>query len=326
MSLRRMEPTKTMSKVSMLRQRTLREKVHCSGIGLHSGKTILVELLPAPENTGIVFVRCDLPNHPEIRAHAAHVTDTTLATTLSADGASVATVEHLLAALSGLGIDNVRIMVDGSEVPIADGSAAPFVALLQAAGIEHQRQIKHFLVIKKEVKVTDGNKTARIVPAARLRISCALDFDHPLISAAPLHFDYSEKAFVRELAAARTFGFLQDVELLRKRGLALGGSLHNAIVIDGYQVLNKEGLRFSDEFVRHKILDALGDMALFGMPVLGRLDLQRSGHALNCALVRAVLADAKAFCVVQPAVPLSGPGARDEAAGFDWLDAAQGMA
>ncbi|RYF04232.1 MAG: UDP-3-O-acyl-N-acetylglucosamine deacetylase, partial [Deltaproteobacteria bacterium] len=308
----------------MLRQRTLREKIQCTGVGLHSGKQIRLEMLPAPEDTGIVFVRCDLPNHPEIRACASHVTDTTLATTLSAAGASVATVEHLLAALSGLGIDNVRIMVDGAELPIADGSAAPFVALLQAAGIERQRRNKRFLVIKKEVRVSDGDKVARIVPASRLRISCALDFDHPLISATPLHFDYSEKAFVRELAPARTFGFLEDVEALRARGLARGGSLDNAIVIDAYKVLNQEGLRFSDEFVRHKLLDAMGDMALFGMPLLGRLSLHRSGHALNCALVRAVLSDAKAFCVVQPALQPHGRDAQQEGNTFELLDDVQG--
>jgi UDP-3-O-[3-hydroxymyristoyl] N-acetylglucosamine deacetylase len=311
----------------MLRQRTVRAKLTCVGVGLHSGKSIRLELLPAPEDSGIVFVRTDLPGHPELPASVEHVGDTTLATTLTVGGASVGTVEHLLAALMGLGIDNARVMLDGPEVPILDGSAAPFVRLLQEVGLEKQRRARRYLVIKKEVVVHDGDKRARLSPSPRLKITCGLDFDHPLISPAPLTFEYSEKSFVRELAPARTFGFLHDVEALRRRGLACGGSLENAIVIDSYKVLNPEGLRFSDEFVRHKLLDAIGDMALFGMPILGRLHLHRSGHALNCQLVQAVLADSKAFEVVQPAHRVPGRHAAGDGVSFDMLgDIAQGIA
>jgi UDP-3-O-[3-hydroxymyristoyl] N-acetylglucosamine deacetylase len=310
----------------MLRQRTIREKVGCIGVGLHSGQMIRLEMLPAPEDSGITFVRSDLPRHAELRACAEHVSDTTLATTLAVKGASVGTVEHLLAALAGLGIDNLQVSVDGPEVPILDGSAAPFVALLQQGGIERQSRARRYLVIKKEVRVGEGEKIARLSPGPRLRITCSLDFDHPLISPLPLRFDFTEKAFVRDLAPARTFGFLQDVEALRERGLARGGSLDNAIVIDAYKVLNPEGLRFSDEFVRHKLLDAIGDIALFGMPVVGRLHLQRSGHALNCALVKAVLSDPKAYQVVQPALQARSRELGADATGFELLEAAQTMA
>lgn len=294
----------------MIRQRTIREKVHCTGVGLHSGKPMKIELLPASEDSGIVFVRADLG--VELRASVEHVTDTTLATTLSTthDGkrVDVATVEHILAALAGLGIDNLRILVSGPEIPIMDGSAAPFVEMLLAAGIEEQRKSKRFLVIKREVKVTDGDKVARVSPGPGLKITCSLDFDHPLIPPTPFKFDFSESAFRRELVRARTFGFLRDVEALRARGLALGGSLDNAVVIDHYRVLNPEGLRYPDEFVRHKLLDAIGDLSLFGMPLIGRVHLSRSGHALNTRLVRAVLADAKNYEIVEPsAAPATEP-------------------
>ncbi len=311
----------------MLRQRTVRAKLTCIGVGLHSGQAIKMELLPASEDVGIVFVRADLPGQPEVPVAASQVANTDLATTLAVPGASVGTVEHLLAALMGVGIDNARIILDGPEVPILDGSAAPFVRLVQEVGIEQQRAARRFLMIRKEVVVRQGDKRARLLPASRLSITCSLDFDHPLIPPAPLNFVFSEEAFVRELAAARTFGFLQDVEALRRRGLARGGSLDNAIVIDGYKVLNPEGLRYSDEFVRHKVLDALGDMALFGMPLLGRLQLQRSGHALNCMLVQAVLADRKAFEVVQPAMQVPDTQSLAGMTPFDLLgDVAQSPA
>ena len=288
----------------MLRQRTIREKASCVGVGLHSGRQIKVEVLPAPEDSHITFVRSDLPSHPELRACIDNLADTTLATTLATgvngSRATVGTVEHLLAALTGLGIDNVRILIDGPEVPILDGSAGPFVDMLLSAGIERQRKPKRFLVIKKEIKVRDGDKVARIVPGNGLKVTCSLDFDHPLISPTPFCFEYSERAFRKEVARARTFGFLQDVEALRARGLARGGSLDNAIVIDSYRVLNPEGLRFPDEFARHKLLDAIGDLSLFGMPVVGRVYLHRSGHALNTKLVRAVLNDPKAYEIVTP--------------------------
>jgi UDP-3-O-[3-hydroxymyristoyl] N-acetylglucosamine deacetylase len=203
----------------------------------------------------------------------------------------------LLAAAAGLGIDNIRVLVDGPEIPILDGSAQPFVELLRNASIVQQCKPKQFLVIKKELEITDGDKVARIEPGFGLHITCSIDFDHPLISPAPYRFQFSECAFERELAQARTFGFMRDMEMLWARGLARGASLDNAVVIDDYGIANSEGLRFSDEFVRHKVLDALGDFALFGMPVIGRIYLQRSGHALNTQLVRAVLADPSIYDV-----------------------------
>lgn len=299
----------------MLMQRTLIEKASCRGIGLHSGAPITLEMLPAPCDAGIVFVRTDLPGHPEVKACIENVADTTLATSLavaySGGTAQVGTVEHILSALAGLGVDNVRILLDGPEVPILDGSAGPFVDLMTHAGIESQRRPKQCLVIKKEVKQVDGNKVARVSPGRSMRIQCSLDFDHPLISPTPYSFELSEAGFRREIARARTFGFLQDVEALQARGLARGGSLENALVIDEYRVLNPEGLRFANEFVRHKVLDAIGDLSLFGMPVMGRIFLHRSGHALNTQLVRAVFADPKSYEVVTPSLAQAQSAAYD---------------
>jgi UDP-3-O-[3-hydroxymyristoyl] N-acetylglucosamine deacetylase len=260
--------------------------------------------LPAAENNGITFVRTDMRRHAELRACIDHLGDTTLATTLQAgvngSRAMVGTVEHLLAAFAGMGIDNAQVLVDGPEIPVMDGSAGPFVELIKTAGIEPQRSLKRFLVVKKEVKVEDGNKHARVVPGVGLTVECKVDFDHPLIPPTPFRFELSEKGFARDLAWARTFGFLKDVEALRAKGLARGGSLDNAVVIDQYRVLNPEGLRYPDEFVRHKVLDAMGDLSLFGMTIIGRVDLYRTGHALNTRLVRAVLRDPKAFEIVVP--------------------------
>ncbi|HET6344776.1 MAG TPA: UDP-3-O-acyl-N-acetylglucosamine deacetylase [Myxococcota bacterium] len=313
----------------MLRQRTLREKASCTGVGLHCGRQIKLELLPAPEDHGITFIRTDLPRHPELRACIEHLAETTLATTLAVGGgaerASVGTVEHLLAALAGLGVDNARVLLDGPEVPILDGSAGPFVDLLLGAGIELQRRPKKYLVIKKEVRVRDGDKVAKIAPGSGTRITCSLDFDHPLIPPAPYRFEFSERAFQREVARARTFGFLQDVEALRSRGLARGGSLDNAIVIDEYQVLNPEGLRFPDEFARHKLLDAIGDLSLFGMPVVGKVSLHRSGHALNTQLVKAVLDDPKSHDIVVP-VPEQLGSVGHEGRAFELFEAIKSIA
>ena len=288
----------------MLRQRTIREKATCTGIGLHSGQSVKLEILPAPEDNGITFVRTDMCRHAELRACIDHVGDTTLATTLSVgvngSRAVVGTVEHLLAALMGLGIDNARVLVDGPEIPVLDGSAAPLVNLMRKAGLESQRKLKRFLVIKKEIEVKEEGKRARIMPGPGLAIECSVDFDHPLIPPTPYRFEFSERGFQRDLARARTFGFLKDVEQLRAAGLARGGSLDNAVVIDQYQVLNPEGLRYPDEFVRHKVLDAIGDLSLFGMTVIGKLELCRSGHALNTTLVSKVLKDRKAYEIVVP--------------------------
>ncbi len=287
----------------MIRQRTIREKVSCLGVGLHSGREVRVELLPAPACSGVTFVRTDLSSSTDIKASVGSVANTTLATTLAAgvngSRAEVSTVEHLLSALTGLGVDNIRVLVHGPELPILDGSAAPWVELLISAGLEEQKQSKRFLVIKREVKVQDGAKLAKLSPGHGLRITCSLDYDHPVIASAELRYEFSEASFRRELMRARTFGFLRDVEALRARGLALGGSLDNAVVIDGYRVMNPDGLRYPDEFVRHKVLDALGDLSLFGMPVIGKLALKRPGHALNTLLVKAVLSDPRNFAVVE---------------------------
>jgi UDP-3-O-[3-hydroxymyristoyl] N-acetylglucosamine deacetylase len=289
----------------MLRQRTVREKITCRGVGLHSGHQVTAEILPAPEDNGITFVRSDMSRHAELRACIHHVGDTTLATTLkvgvNGSRATVGTVEHLLAALMGLGVDNARVLVDGPEVPVLDGSSGPWVELLRSAGLESQRKLKRFLVIKKEVQVEQGDKLARIVPGSGLTIKCSVDFDHPLIPPTPFKFQFSERGFARDLAWARTFGFLKDVEMLRAKGLGRGGSLDNAVIIDEYRVLNPEGLRYPDEFVRHKVLDVLGDLSLFGMTVIGRLELCRSGHALNTRLVSQVMRDPRAYEIVEPA-------------------------
>lgn len=287
----------------MYKQRTIRQKITCEGIGLHSGAAVRLELFPAPPDSGITFVRTDVTPNCEIPANRAHLVDTQLATTLGVQSengvVTVATVEHLLSALMGLGVDNVVAHVDGPELPIMDGSAGPFVEVINQAGIEEQSKNKRFAVIRREVEVRDGDKWARVSPGPGMRITCSLDYDHPLIPDRPLTFDFTERSFRNELCRARTFGFLKDVEMLRASGLARGGSLENAIVIDDYRLMNPEGLRFADEFVRHKILDAIGDLSLLGLPLIGRLDLCRTGHALNAKLVEKVLSDPKAFEVVE---------------------------
>jgi UDP-3-O-[3-hydroxymyristoyl] N-acetylglucosamine deacetylase len=280
-------------------QRTLRESVSTRGVGLHSGAQVTLTLRPAPPDHGIVFHRVDVRGSPAIPATAAHVIDTAFATTLGKDGVRVGTVEHLLATLTGLGIDNLRIEVDGPEVPILDGSAGPFVYLVNSAGVRVQDAPKSFLVIKRPVFLAEGDKEASLGPSNRLRIDCAIDFHHPLVPGQSLSLDFSGRSFSRELARARTFGFLKDVERLKSAGLARGGSLENAIVVDEFSVLNPEGLRYPDEFVRHKALDALGDLALFGHPVIGHLRVSKSGHALHHRLVAQVLADASQYAVVR---------------------------
>jgi UDP-3-O-[3-hydroxymyristoyl] N-acetylglucosamine deacetylase len=280
-------------------QRTLENAVATRGIGLHSGAQVTLTLRPAPADHGIVFHRVDLPGSPGIPATAGFVVDTALATTLGNGEARVHTVEHLLAALSGLGIDNLRVEVDGPEVPILDGSAGPFGYLVRSAGIRILQEPKSFVLIKRPVTLSDGDREASIGPCDRLRIDCAIDFQHPLVSCQALSIDFSGSAFSRELARARTFGFLKDVERLKSAGLAQGGSLENAIVVDEFSILNPEGLRYPDEFVRHKTLDALGDLALFGHPVIGHLRVRKSGHALHHRLVSRVLADANAYAIVR---------------------------
>jgi UDP-3-O-[3-hydroxymyristoyl] N-acetylglucosamine deacetylase len=284
--------------MSSLNQRTLKRSIECSGVGLHSGKPIHMKLCAAPAHHGIVFVRKDLPSPVTIPALSEYVVDTALATTLGNAGVRIGTVEHLLAALAGLGIDNARVELDGPEVPIMDGSAAPFAYLVHTAGIRIQDEPKSFLVIKKPVTVQEGGKEATLAPCNRLTIDCTVDFKHPLISGQSFSMEFSDRAFTRELSRARTFGFLKDVESLKRAGLAQGGSLENAIVVDEFSILNPEGLRYGDEFVRHKALDALGDVSLFGRPVIGHLKVLRSGHALNHKLVQKVLSDASQYTVV----------------------------
>ena len=280
-------------------QRTLSGSVSCEGIGLHSGSAVKLTLRPAPANHGVVFVRTDLPRPVSIPATAEYVVDTALATSLGKDGVRVGTVEHLLGALLGLGLDNVRVELDGPEVPIMDGSAGPFAYLVQTAGVRVQEAPKSFVVVKKSVSVGDGDKEASLSPSDRFKLDVAIDFHHPLVSRQRLEMDFSGRAFVREVSRARTFGFLRDVERLKAAGLARGGSLDNAIVVDDFSILNADGLRFPDEFVRHKALDAMGDLALFGHPVIGSLRAVKSGHALHLRLVREVLADSSAYAVVR---------------------------
>lgn len=284
----------------MLKQRTLKSVIRATGVGLHTGEKVVMSLRPAQPNAGIVFRRVDTPQPVEIRADAFKVGDTRLCSTLEEGGVKVATVEHLMSAFAGLGIDNAYVDLSGPEVPIMDGSAAPFVFLIQSAGIEEQPVAKRFLRIRKPLQVDDGDKWARFDPCEGFRLSFSIVFDHPVLekSAQSAVVDFAETSYVKEVARARTFGFMQDVEALRSNGLALGGSLDNAIVMDEYRVLNTDGLRYSDEFVRHKVLDAIGDLYLMGHPVIGAFSAHKSGHALNNRLVRETLLQRDAWELV----------------------------
>lgn len=276
----------------MFKQRTLRSVVRATGVGLHTGEKVALALRPAQPNTGIVFRRVDLPAPVDILADAFNVTDTRLCSTLESGGARIATVEHLMSAFAGLGVDNAYVDLAGSEVPIMDGSAAPFVFLIQSAGIEQQPSPKRFFRIKRTVEVKDGDKWAKFEPFEGFKLEFSIAFDHPAFerSAQSASVDFAHTSYVKEVARARTFGFIQDVEALRDSGLALGGSMENAIVVDEYRVLNAEGLRYGDEFVKHKLLDAIGDLYLIGHPMIGAFSAHKSGHALNNRLLRATLA------------------------------------
>jgi UDP-3-O-[3-hydroxymyristoyl] N-acetylglucosamine deacetylase len=279
------------------RQRTFRQRASLEGVGLHSGAKVRVTLAPASADSGIVLVRDGV----EIPALAEFVVDTTMNTSLGRNGIRIGTVEHLLAALAGCGIDNARVEVEGPEIPIMDGSSEPFVQLARRAGVYEMRQSRRFLLVRKAVTVTDGDKMARLGPArGKFSINYTIDFHHPLISDQSYRMDVTERSFQKDIARARTFGFKRDVERLHMAGLARGGSLENAVVVDDFNILNPEGLRFPDEFVRHKILDALGDLSLIGMPIIGHLTAVKSGHALNHQLVRRVVAETDACEIVQP--------------------------
>lgn len=281
----------------MVKQRTLKSSVSVTGVGLHSGQKVMLGLRPAPANTGIVFRRVDVRPVEEIRASAGLVHDTRLSTCMEQNGVRVATVEHLMSAFAGLGIDNAYVDLDSAEVPIMDGSAGTFIFLLQSAGIVEQSAAKKFIRVKKRIEVQHGEKWVRFDPHHGYRLTFTINFAHPVFANTRQHItlDLGEASYVRDISRARTFGFMQDVEAMRAQGLALGGSLDNAIVMDEYRVLNADGLRFEDEFVKHKVLDAIGDLYMLGYPLIGAFSGYKSGHALNNALVRALLADESAW-------------------------------
>ena len=274
----------------MLYQTTVLNKVECSGIGLHTGIPCNLTIRPSAPDSGIVFIRKDLPQNVRIKAHIENVVDATLATTLGIDGVKVSTVEHLMAAFAGLGIDNAEIEMNAAEVPIMDGSAEPFNALLKRAGIQLQDKVKKFVIIKRPVTVTEDDRQATLLPSNDFKISYTIDFKHPLISNQYYLIQISNGNFEREICRARTFGFLRDYEMLKARGFARGGSLDNAVVIDESKVINEGGLRFTDEFVRHKILDSIGDLWLLGAQVIGHFIGYKSGHTLNHKLIHKLLA------------------------------------
>jgi UDP-3-O-[3-hydroxymyristoyl] N-acetylglucosamine deacetylase len=281
----------------MLRQRTLKSLVSASGVGLHTGQKVRITLRPAPVDTGVVFRRVDLASPVDIPARAELIGEARLASTLIKGDVKIHTVEHLMSALGGLGVDNVFVDLDAPELPIMDGSASPFVLLIQQAGIEEQAAPKKFLRVTRRVEVKDGDKWARFDPYDGYRLSFSIEFRHPVIerTTQAVTVDFAETSYLKEIARARTFGFMHEVEDLRDSGLALGGGLDNAVVLDEYRVLNSEGLRFADEFIRHKLLDAIGDLYLLGRPLLGAFTAHKSGHALNNRLLRAALSDAAAL-------------------------------
>jgi UDP-3-O-[3-hydroxymyristoyl] N-acetylglucosamine deacetylase len=272
-------------------QRTLKNLIRATGVGLHTGEKVYLTLRPAAPGTGIVFRRIDLAVPVEIKASPYAVGDTRLSSCLEKDGVRVSTVEHLMSALAGLGIDNLYVDLTAPEVPIMDGSAGPFVFLLQSAGLQEQKAPKRFIRILKTVEVVSGDKWVRFEPHNGFKLDLSIDFDHPALerSAQSVRVDFSTTSYIKEVSRARTFGFMQDVEAMREQGLALGGSLDNAIVMDDYRVLNTDGLRYEDEFVKHKVLDAIGDLYLLGHPLIGAFSGHKSGHSLNNLLLRQLL-------------------------------------
>jgi UDP-3-O-[3-hydroxymyristoyl] N-acetylglucosamine deacetylase len=281
----------------MLRQRTLKTSIRATGVGLHTGEKVYMTLRPAAENSGITFRRIDLDRPMDIHADPRLVGETMLGTTLVKDGVKVATVEHLMSALAGLGIDNVNVDLSAPEVPIMDGSAGPFIFLLQSAGIEEQNAPKRFVRIKRKVRVEDGEKWAELIPFNGFKVNFEVYFNHPVFNKLrqDATIDFSSTSFLKEVSRARTFCFLRDVEALRERNLTLGGSMDNAIVLDDYRILNEDGLRYANEFVVHKILDAIGDMYLLGRCVIGEYRAYKSGHDLNNKLLRTLLEQESAW-------------------------------
>ena len=284
----------------MIKQRTLKNIIRATGVGLHSGERVYLALKPAPVDTGIVFVRTDLDHVVQVPARAENVGETTMSTTLVKGDVKVDTVEHLLSAMAGLGVDNAYVELSASEVPIMDGSAGPFVFLIQSAGLEEQNAAKKFIRILREVTVEDGDKRATFVPFEGFKVSFEIDFDHPVFRehTQSASMDFSRTSFVKEVSRARTFGFMSDIEYLRKHNRALGGSVENAIVVDADGVLNEDGLRYEDEFVKHKILDAIGDLYLLGSSLIGEFKGFKSGHALNNQLLRKLIEQSNAWEVV----------------------------
>jgi UDP-3-O-[3-hydroxymyristoyl] N-acetylglucosamine deacetylase len=284
----------------MIRQRTLKNVIRATGIGLHTGEKVYLTVRPAPIDTGIIFRRVDLDPVVEIPAAAENVGETTLSSTLVKGDVKVGTVEHFLSAMAGLGIDNAYVELSAPEVPIMDGSAGPFVFLLQSAGIQEQEALKKFIRIKKPVKVEEGDKSATFLPFDGFKVSFEIEFDHPVFRGRTqtASIDFSSTSFVKEVARARTFGFMRDIEYLRSKNLALGGSVNNAIVVDDFRILNEDGLRYEDEFVKHKMLDAIGDLYLLGFSLIGEFVGHKSGHALNNQLLRRLMAEPDAWEVV----------------------------
>ncbi|MFQ5936925.1 MAG: UDP-3-O-acyl-N-acetylglucosamine deacetylase [Acidiferrobacterales bacterium] len=281
----------------MIKQRTLKNVIRATGVGLHTGDKIYLTLRPAPPGTGIVFRRVDLDDSVEIRACPEHVADTRLSTTLQRDNIRISTIEHLMSAFAGLGIDNAYVDLTAPEVPIMDGSAGPFVFLIQSAGIQDQAVAKQFMRIKKKVRLEEGDKWAAFEPLEGFKVTFTIEFDHPLFSTVPrvASMDFSTTSFVKEVSRARTFGFMRDIETLRQAGLARGGGLDNAIVLDNFRVMNDDGLRYEDEFVKHKVLDAIGDLYLLGHPLVGAFSAHKSGHSLNNRLLRQLVANREAW-------------------------------
>jgi UDP-3-O-[3-hydroxymyristoyl] N-acetylglucosamine deacetylase len=284
-------------------QRTVAKTVSCKGIGVHSGREVHLSIHPARSNQGIQFMRSDLMDSPRVTAHFNNVVDTSLATVIGYNGFIVSTIEHLMAAFAGLGIDNATVELDSHEMPIMDGSAGPFTALIRSAGVRVQEGARCYFVIKEPIEIGDQERFVGIYPDATFRITCTIEYDHPLIGRQTLSIDVNDTVFEREIASARTFGFLHDYEYMKNYGLAQGGSLENVVVVDEDSVLNPEGLRYPDEFVRHKILDCIGDFSLLGMPLMGHIKVVKSGHAFNHEFLKAFFAEKDRWETVTVACP-----------------------